>query len=197
MNGSSLSRAATFLLFVAIILCSPMRTRGQEITTDYKVSPQDILIIGVVGEKDLTQECRVSSSGTITYQWCSNVDVAGKTAAEIEQHLRKILDKDYLVEPTVLVAVKEYRVKEVTVLGFVNKPGTVVIPAEQRMTVMEAIGKAQGISRGGNPNNIKFSKRGTNKKIDLRMDDLLKVTDPEKMIYVEPGDVIEVMEKAF
>lgn len=197
MNGSPLSRAAALLLFSALILCSPTRAQGPEITTDYKVSPQDILFISVVGEKDLTQECRVTSSGTISFAFVKNVEVAGKTAADIEEELRKLLDKDYLVDPTVLVAVKEYRVKEVSVLGFVYKPGPVVIPAEQKMTIIDAIAKAGGIARGGNPNNIKFSKRGQNKKVDLRMDDLLKVTDPEKMIYVEPGDVIEIVEKAF
>ena len=185
------------LLLGAMVVFSPRATRGQEPTTDYKLSPQDILMVAVVGEKELSQECRVSSSGTITYAWLSNVEVAGKTPAEVEQILRKLLDQDYLVDPTVLVAVKEYRIKEVTVMGFVNKPGTVLIPAEQRLTVVDAIGKAGGIARGGNPNAIYFQRRGQNNRTPLKMEDLQKISDPEKMIYVEPGDVIEVKEKAF
>jgi polysaccharide export outer membrane protein len=163
------------------------------ISADYKVSPQDVLTISVIGEKDLTQECRVTTSGTITYAWLSNVEVAGKTAQQIEQELRAALDKDYLVEPTVIVALKEYRARDVNVLGQVNKPGPVAIPPERPMTVVEAISRAGGFSVRGNPNKIEFTRRG--KKTQLRMDDLNRVTDPSKTLYVEPGDIIEVGEK--
>jgi protein involved in polysaccharide export with SLBB domain len=187
-------KAAIF--FAAIISFSLGVASGQDasaVSADYKVSPQDVLTISVVGEKDLTQECRVTTSGTITYAWLSNVEVAGRTAAQIEQDLRTALDKDYLVEPTVIVALKEYRAREVNVLGQVNKPGPVSIPPERPMTIVEAISRAQGFTARGNPNKIEFTRRG--KKTPLRMDELNKITDPAKTLYVEPGDIIEVGEK--
>ncbi len=194
MNSICPPRALVFLLG-ALFVFSPRMGLGEDAYGDYKVSPQDILVVAVVGEKELTQECRVSSSGTITYAWLSNVEVGGKTAAQIEQLLRQALDKDYLVDPTVLVAIKEYRQREVTVTGMVNKPGNILIPAEQPMTIMDVIGRAGGVARGGDANKIHFSRRGEKEKTVLKMDDLLKVTDPEKMIYVQPGDLIEVKEK--
>jgi protein involved in polysaccharide export with SLBB domain len=186
----------TFLLG-AMLGFSTKTAFAEEPSSDYKLSAQDIIVISVVGERDLQQECRVTSSGTITYAWLSNVEVAGKTAAEVEQQLRKLLDKDYLVDPTVLVAVKEYRTKEVTVMGLVNKPGSVPIPSEQNLTVVDAIGKAGGIARGGNANSILLQRRGQTTKTRLKMEDLQRISDPDKMIYVQPGDVIEVTEKAF
>lgn len=196
MNRHSLSKLVAIVVAIGFLL-SPSATRAQDdLSADYKVTPQDTLVISVVGEKDLTQDCRVNTSGTISYAWLSNVDVAGKTAAEIEQHIRKLLDEDYLVNPTVLVQVKEYRAREVTVMGQVNKPGAITIPAEQPLTIVEAIARAGSIAKGGDPNKIFFTRRGK-EKVKLSLDQLSRVTDPAKQLYVQPGDVIDVGEKVF
>jgi polysaccharide export outer membrane protein len=191
-----MSKLVALAVAIGFIL-SPCAVQAQEaLSTDYKVSPQDMLVISVVGEKELTQDCRVNTSGTISYAWLSNVEVAGKTSSEIEQHLRKLLDEDYLVNPTVLVQVKEYRAREVTVMGQVNKPGAITIPAEQPLTVVEAIARAGSISKGGDPNKIYFTRRGK-EKVKLSLEQLSRVTDPTKQLYVQPGDVIDVGEKVF
>lgn len=196
MNGSFVYRILRVL--VAATLMFSLKAQDSEgPSPDYKLSPQDIIIVQVIGEKDLTQECRISTSGTISYAWLNNVSVGGKTSEEIQQILRDALDKDYLVNPTVIVAVKEYRAKEVTVMGFVNRPGSIVIPAEQSMTVVDAIGKAGGIAKGGNPNAITLQRRGQVNKTPLKLEDLQRISDPDKMVYVQPGDVIEVKERAF
>src|ERR1051325_1482335 len=195
MNRPPVSKWVAFVFAIGLVF-STKTTRADDLNADYKVSPQDTLVISVVGEKDLTQDCRVNTSGTISFAWLSNVDVAGKTAAEVEQHLRKLLDKDYLVDPTVLVQVKEYRAREVTVMGQVNKPGAVAIPAEQPLTIVEAIARAGSIAKGGDPNKIWFTRRGR-EKVKLSLDQLSRVTDPSKQLYVQPGDVIDVGEKVF
>src|SRR3954471_3071744 len=183
-------------LFAIGLMVSRAFAQADDLSADYKVCPQDTLVIAVVGEKDLTQDCRVNTSGTISFAWLSNVEVAGKTSSEVEQYLRKLLDKDYLVDPTVLVQVKEYRAREVTVMGQVNKPGAVTIPAEQPLTVVEAIARAGSIAKGGDPNKIWFTRRGR-EKVKLSLDQLSRVTDPLKQLYVQPGDVIDVGEKVF
>jgi protein involved in polysaccharide export with SLBB domain len=194
---NSVRRIRTLIaFFVALLANAPLRAATDDFSTDYKVTPQDILTITVVGERDLLQDCRVTSSGTITYQWLSNVEVAGKTAAEIEQLLRRLLDKDYLVDPTVLVAIKEYRTREVTVIGNVNRPGSILIPAEQPLTIVEAISRAGGTARGADLKRITFKRRGEEKKV-FKWDDLNKENDPNKIVYVQPGDVIKVEEQVF
>src|ERR1044072_5966143 len=193
MNRSSKLAA---LLFAIGLMIPRAFAQADDLSADYKACPQDTLVIAVVGEKDLTQDCRVNTSGTISFAWLSNVEVAGKTSAEVEQYLRKLLDKDYLVDPTVLVQVKEYRAREVTVMGLVNKPGAIPIPAEQPFSLVAAIARAGSIAKGGDPNKIWFTRRGK-EKIKLSLDALSKVTDPAKQFYVQPGDVIDVGEKAF
>jgi protein involved in polysaccharide export with SLBB domain len=196
MNRHLLSKLVALVVASSVILSPSAAPAQDDLTADYKVTPQDTLVISVVGEKDLTQDCRVNTSGTISYAWLSNVEVAGKTSAEIEQHLRKLLDQDYLVNPTVLVQVKEYRAREVTVMGQVNKPGAVTIPAEQPLTIVEAIARAGSIAKGGDPNKIFFTRRGK-EKVKLSLDTLSRVTDPARQLYVQPGDVIDVGEKVF
>jgi protein involved in polysaccharide export with SLBB domain len=205
MNCVPFSRTLAFLFAVLVVfstMFSPGPARaadavgdtGGDYSPDYKVIPGDILIIAVVGEKELTQDCRVSSSGTITYAWLSNVEVAGKSPADVEQHLRKLLDKDYLVDPTVLVAVKEYKTREVTVIGQVNKPGSILISPEQPMTIVDAVSRAGGFTRGADQSKIYFKRPGEEKRT-FRWEELTKETDPKKTIYVQPRDVIEVKEK--
>ena len=189
------SKLVAFVFAISFIVSQAL-AQAEDLSADYKVSPQDTLVIAVVGEKDLTQDCRVNTSGTISFAWLSNVEVAGKTAAEVEQHLRKLLDKDYLVDPTVLVQVKEYRAREVTVMGQVNKPGAITIPAEQPLTVVEAIARAGSIAKGGDPNKIYFTRRGK-EKVKLSLEQLSRITDPARQLYVQPGDVIDVGEKVF
>jgi protein involved in polysaccharide export with SLBB domain len=195
MNKQLLVKAFAFLFAIAICISRNAAWAATDLAVDYKVSPQDILVVSVVGEKDLTQECRVSSSGTITFAWLSNVDVGGKTPGEIEQKLRTDLDKDYLVDPTVIVSVKEYRAREVTVMGQVNRPGAIPIPAEQGLTIIEAIARAGSIAKGGDSNKIWYTRRGK-EKVKMSLDQLSKITDRDKMM-VEPGDVIDVGEKVF
>jgi protein involved in polysaccharide export with SLBB domain len=81
-------------------------------------------------------------------------------------------------------------------MGQVTKPGAITIPAEQPLTIVEAIARAGSLAKGGDPNKIWFTRRGK-EKIKLSMDQLSRITDPAKMLYVQPGDVIDVGEKVF
>jgi len=163
---------------------------------DHKIAPLDIINIDVVGEKDLSKEnLRVSSSGTITFPFLGSVEVKGKTPAEVENLLKEKLGKDYLVDPQVIVTVKEYRSRTVSVIGQVNKPGNIALPAEQKMGILEAIAQAGDLAKSANKNRIEVSRNGKTQKFTL--DDLKKDTSPEKKFWLEPGDVIYVHESFF
>ena len=188
---------------IRIVLCwlclavpAVERTVAAEVVEgDRKIAPLDILNIDVVGEKDLSKELRVSSSGTVTFPFLGSVEVKGKTPAEVEDMLREKLGKDYLVDPQVIVTVKEYRTRSVSVIGQVNKPGVIVLPAEQKMDVLEAIAQAGDLTKSANKNRIEVSRKGETRKFTL--DELKKESDPKKKFWLEPGDVIYVHESFF
>lgn len=162
---------------------------------DRKIAPADTIIIDVFGEKeDLKMlERRVQASGTITYPLLGEVEVAGKTTAEVAMQLRDQLIKGhYLKNPEVSVNVKEYRQRTVTVLGEVTKAGTVKLPAEYRMDILEAIGEAGGFSPKASKTRIELNRRG--KKQRFNFHDLRNETDRDKKVWLEPGDVIYVPE---
>jgi protein involved in polysaccharide export with SLBB domain len=162
---------------------------------DHKIAPLDSIMIDVVGEKDLSKELRVSSSGTITFPFLGSIEVKGKTPAEVENLLKEKLGKDYLVDPQVIVTVKEYRSRTVSVIGQVNKPGVIALPAEQRLGILEAIAQAGDLTKSANKNRIEVSRKGKTQKFTL--DELKKDTSPDKKFWLEPGDVIYVHESFF
>src|SRR6266498_3738407 len=193
-------KRSTFFPLVSLVcgfmFSTPGSARAAEIEEgDHKIAPLDILLIDVVGEKELSKELRVGSSGTITFPFLGSVEVKGKTPAEIEELLKEKLGKDYLVDPQVIITVKEYRSRTVSVIGQVNKPGVIALPAEQKLGILEAIAQAGDLAKSANKNRIEVSRKGKTQKFTL--DDLKKDTTPEKKFWLEPGDVIYVHESFF
>jgi len=70
----------------------------------------------------------------------------------------------------------------------------VAIPAEQPLTLAEAIGRAGGLTPRADKSKIMFMRRGMKEPERLNWDKITKENDPKKIIYVQPGDVIDVKE---
>jgi protein involved in polysaccharide export with SLBB domain len=192
MRILALSLATTLLLAPSLLGLARLRA---EDPTDRKILPQDIIIVEVFGEKDLSGEHRVQQSGTIKYPLLGSVEVGGKTPAEVATILAQKLEADYLVDPQVNVMVKEYRMRTVSVIGKVNREGSIELPAEQKVDILEGIARAGGFSPVANKNKIELSRKG--KTTTYKFDDLKSVKDPDKKIWLEPGDVIYVHESFF
>ena len=72
--------AAIFALFAGLDGRTDETARSDEVAEgDHKIAPLDIIMIDVVGEKDLSKELRVSSSGTITFPFLGSIEVKSKT----------------------------------------------------------------------------------------------------------------------
>ena len=164
---------------------------------DYKISPQDVVIVDVFNERELmNKEFRVSAQGEITYPNLGDVKIGGLTPAEASSLIKEMLDKGYLVNPQVTVTVKEYVVRFVTVMGEVTKPGAILLPGEQKWTILQAIGQAGGFTKGAKKSRIEFTRNGKTKRYSV--EELMKnAADPEKTYYVLPGDSINVPQTVF
>lgn len=160
-----------------------------------KILPNDILAIRVVGEPELTLDKRVGADGKITYPFILELSVEGKTVAEVEKEIRDLLDKDFIVQPQVTVEYRDYVKQWVTVVGQVNKPGRIELPADRRVDVIEAIAMAGDLSRNASKGGIELTRKGQKNKFTY--DELKTNTDPEKRFFVEPDDVIEIKERIF
>jgi polysaccharide biosynthesis/export protein VpsN len=186
------------VLYLVLVLLLSAGASGHaqvksDFNSDYKIAPNDTVIIDVFGEKDFSREFRVTRSGTINYPFVGELTVAGKTTSQVREELTDKLNKDYLVDPQVTVDVKDYRVREVFVNGAVNKPGSIILTGEQDLDILGAIFRAGGLTVRANESRIKFTRPGVIEKV-FSLDDLKK---PKNNQLLQPGDIIEIAEKLF
>jgi len=188
-------KLSLILAILAALSWVKIDAASAQTVSDRKISALDILIIEVFGEKELSVERRVQAGGTISFPLLGSVEVAGRTPSQVEGLLKEKLGADYLVDPEVTVMVKEYRSRTVSVMGKVMRGGAIELPAEYKIDILEAISRAGDFQPLANKNKIQLNRGG---KITMyRFDDLIKIKDDNKKIWVEPGDVIYVHESFF
>ena len=106
----------------------------------YQVGPTDVVGIKVFGEENLSNNYTVDSDGSITFPLLGRLQVAGKTTREIEEHITKLLDADFIRNPQVSVEIATFRSRSIFVLGEVRNPGRYTINGPQ--TLLEVIAHA-------------------------------------------------------
>ena len=166
---------------------------------EYAIESEDVLLIAVYGQPDLTSKVRVTAQGEITFPLVGNVKVVGLTLAQLEKRLAGLLEKDYLVNPQVSVFIEEYHPKQVFVLGAVGKPGAYNLSKEKQTTVLEAIAMAGGFAKEADQDGTKVIRIENDKKITIKIkvSDITKRGDKEKDIPLKPSDMIVVPESFF
>lgn len=184
------------VVWVSASAQSTESTPSQGSTTIRKIQANDVILIRVVGEVDLTMERRVGEDGMITYPYLEALKVSDKTPTEVERMVRDGLKGDYLVNPQVTVDFKEYVKQFVNVSGMVNSPGRIELPVDRRLDLMDVLSLAKDLSPKANKNDIVLTRQGQPSKT-YKYSDIQSNTDPEKRIYVEPGDQIKVGERIF
>lgn len=163
----------------------------------YKLRPMDLLKIQVFQEPDLERELRVSQDSTIMVPLVGSVNVKDCTVHEAELLLTELYQRDYLVNPQINVTVVEYAPRTINVLGAVNAPGSIPIPPEKNLNLLEAIARSGGFSRLANRNRVSLTRtqadgRTSNYTIDA---DQLVAGDGGSRAPVQDGDVIYVPER--
>ncbi|MDC9715505.1 MAG: polysaccharide biosynthesis/export family protein [Gammaproteobacteria bacterium] len=115
----------------------------------YKVGRQDVLMVKVWGDEDLStiggnknsnqgaDGLTVQNNGVIFYPYIGNVKVMGKSIEQIRILLTQKLSK-YITNPQISVSVSEYHSKRVHIMGEVLKPKTYAI-TNTPMSLLDAI----------------------------------------------------------
>jgi polysaccharide biosynthesis/export protein len=101
--------------------------RSQASSTDYPIGTGDVLQISVPGVDDFKERIvRVGSEGNIDLPLIGTVHAAGLSESDLRDQLTKALDK-YMYDPQVDLFVKEYKSREVAVVGAVRAPGLITL----------------------------------------------------------------------
>jgi polysaccharide biosynthesis/export protein len=168
-----------------------------EAATDYVLQPSDLIRVVIFQEADLEREVRITQEHTITLPLIGTVDVKARTVRQVEEIIRDLYDKDYLVNPQVNLTVMAYAESTVQVVGSVNKPGQVLFPPEQKLTLVEAIARAGGHSRIADLRKVRLTRTtadGRTENFTVNVDDLMKGVSGEPWLLIK-GDVIFVPER--
>src|SRR5262245_19839175 len=105
----------------------------------------DLIEISVVDLSELSgRKVRVPRQGSVNLPLVGEVPVAGRTAADLEEDLRKRLQQKYMHDPQVTVFVHERRSQRVSVLGAVKKGG--VVELSGRLRLADALAMAEGLT---------------------------------------------------
>jgi polysaccharide export outer membrane protein len=123
----------------------PAQTAGQtppaqnaQTPSGYRIGPQDLLLITVVDEPELTGKFPVDSDGMFTYPYLNRVRAAGLTAAEVQAQLGVQLRNGYLRNPQIRVEVELFRSQSVFVIGEVRQAGKIPMTGAT-MSLLEAL----------------------------------------------------------
>lgn len=108
---------------VAAVVQEPVATPQATAASAYVVGPGDILEVTVIDQADVSRSTTVQPDGRFTMPLLGDIEVAGKTVAEIQRIITEALSKDFLVNPQVEVRVREYASQFALVLGEVVNPG--------------------------------------------------------------------------
>jgi protein involved in polysaccharide export with SLBB domain len=135
---------------------------------------------------------RVSSAGLIDYPFLGSIKVTGLTFQEIRNKITSLLDRDYIINPQVLVSPEEFNKQSITIIGAVVKGGLIDIRPDRKYTIIEAIALAGGFTQSANQKKIYLTRDGITQKFNI--DQLKDTKDPKKIFYVRPGDTITIGE---
>lgn len=168
----------------------------------------DVLKVEVLDEPDLsTNRVTVAEQGTIRLPLLGEVKLAGKTLKEATETIRQALEKDYLVDPRVKMALVEEawpaaivvprappaeRVPELvsgselaggdgscafTIEGMVRNPGSYRWSCDQQMSLLRAIGMAGGTAPNADTSRLTIRRREGDKRKEIIYD--LRSRGPE------------------
>jgi polysaccharide export outer membrane protein len=182
---------------VPLLSCALLAIAGDAPGIVRRIKPNDIISIHVVGEPELTMDKRVPADGKLSYPYIKELQVAEKATGEVEKMIRDGLHPDYIINPQVSVEIKDYVKQYVTVNGQVQAPGPVELPPDKRLDLIEVLNRARDFTPRANRDKITLNRKGFSEPKVYRYDKLLKESDPEKKVWVEPDDVIDVAESRF
>lgn len=205
LRPSSVGRRRANLLLLCVGLellsaCGPAIDNSQvrlpEPIESTTLGPGDVFTLDVVGEPDLPRDFQVASDGTVDFPYVHRLRVQGLEPQEVARAVReRLIAQRILTDPSIIVSVKEYNSKRITVLGQVQRPGSFALTPG--MTLVQAISLAGGlnaIANGERVNLTRKDRQGTTTVV-LSFDSITDGRSPD--LPLQAGDQIYVHERVF
>jgi len=121
------------------------RRKQESMSSDYPIGPGDVIELNVPGMEEIKNMSeRVNGDGTISLPFAGVIKAAGLTEKSLREEIRRRLEENYMRNPQINLFVKEFRSRQVAVMGAVQKPGLYNL-ASHSDTLLNAISQAGGM----------------------------------------------------
>lgn len=176
----------------------PMSEMGKDNLPGQKIGPNDLIAISVYDAPELTRSIRVSGDGSIRLPMLKErLRAQDLLPVELETLIASALQEEgILVDPIVIVTVAEYHSRPINVMGSVKKPLT--FQATGNVTLLEALGKAEGLASDAGPEILLSRANPTNPSAPLveriAVRELIDQARPDLNFQLFGGEEIRVPE---
>jgi L-asparaginase len=161
------------------------------------LGPGDRFEMVVVGEEKLPKEFTVAPDGSVDFPWISRQTVTGMEPQALAAFVRtELKERRYLSDATVIVSVKEFASKRITIGGQVVRPGE--IPYTAALSLYRAIVSAGGFSPLADKTNVLVTRKlhaGGTKTVSFSVEDISEGRAPD--VPLQAGDNIFVYDRNF
>jgi protein involved in polysaccharide export with SLBB domain len=177
-------------------------------STLYLLSPFDQVSISVYGQPDLSSRQRISDRGAISVPLVGDISVGGRSVFQAQKLIEHtFVEQCYLVKPIVTISIDEFSPKVVTVLGEVERPGSIEIPpGRNNLAIQIVIAEAGGFTGAAHKTEVHVSREdnqnsSTNKKtIEVDVSAMLESSGKglrSNVFFVQPDDIVFVPRRLF
>ncbi len=156
------------------------------------IGPEDLLVVNVWKEPDISRSIAVRSDGKITLPLIGEIEASGRTPTQLGHEISGKL-QSYISEPEVTVIVQEIRSQRFNILGQVSKPGSYLL--SNSVTVLDAIAVAGGFRDFAKKKSIyvlRQSADGGQMRLPFNYNEVIKGKKPEQNVRLKPRDTVVV-----
>lgn len=153
----------------------------------YVIGPEDILLIRVWREPELSSAVQVRPDGRITLPLIGELEAAGQTPEGLKTKVVAAL-QEFILKPEVIVSLQSVQSRKYHITGEVNRSGTfpLVVPT----TILEALTNAAGFREFANKKKITILRKG--QLLKFNYNDVIKGKNMDQNVFLENGDYIVV-----
>lgn len=184
-----MTHSIKYVITILIIIFSIENVIAQE--ESYVIKKGDMLNVMVMGHPEFSLEkVLVLPDGYIQFPGLGSLQASGMSVKEFTALVNENVSQ-YVVNPVVTVFVSMLPSQVINVVGYVNRPGQIV--------VFEPINVIEAISRGGGIKNIRKCKKIMIVRADqtfeqIRVKDLFKADSKQNVPVLYVGDTVYVVE---
>src|SRR6266487_2061440 len=178
---------------------TPASTGGVSAPAGYILSPTDQVAVEVFGEDDLRTSGRLNPEGNLSVPLLGSIHLAGLTLTQAVSKLTELYSRDYLINPKINVTLLSYAKRRFSILGQVNRPGSIEMPdsSPEGIDLLEAIALAGGYTRIASPERITVRRQNASGDQIFKVNAKRFTKGKGGGFLVEPGDTITVGESIF